>query len=276
LNAAGRVACISTATRRDVLRLSSLAPSQVSLVYNGLNHAYAPLSSKEAAARISQLATRLGKDTAEKLQNGFILHVGGNHWYKNRLGLIQIYSLLCKQMSHPPSLVLAGQPFTPQLRSSITSQNLQDRVIELSSMSSEDLRTLYCAAELLLFPSFVEGFGWPIIEAQACGCRVVIPDREPMTEIGGEAAVCFKLENVPAREGAPMSDDSAADGANAVMKTLLESPKERHDRVQNSLRNAARFTTAQMVESYVQLYERILVGGTRQQLRSQESVLEVP
>jgi len=275
LNAAGRVACVSTATRRDLLRLSRLSPGQVSLIYNGLNHAYAPLPATDAAARFRQVAARLGHGAAERLQNGFILHVGGNQWYKNRLGLIQIYSLLCKKMIRPPNLVLAGQPFTPQLRRSITNQNLLDRVIELSSVSSEDLRTLYCAADLLLFPSFEEGFGWPMIEAQACGCRVVIADREPMTEIGGDAAVCFKLESAPALEDAPLSNDSASNGASAVMKTLLESPEERLDRVQRGLRNAAKFTTAHMVESYVQLYASILGGETQRQMRNPGPVLEV-
>ena len=275
LNAADRVACISTATRRSLLRLSRLAPRQVSLVYNGLNHPYAPLSDTEVVARSGQFAVRFGHDAAEKLKNGFILHVGGNQWYKNRLGLVQIYAQLCRKMVHPPNLVLAGEPLTPQLRRTITSQHLEDRVIELNSVSNEDLRTLYCAADLLLFPSFEEGFGWPIIEAQACGCRVVIADREPMTEIGGDAAVRFKLESAPVLEDVAMSTESTENGASAVMKTLLETPEERLDRVQNGLRNAARFTTAQMVESYIQLYGNILGCETELPRRNQEPVLEV-
>jgi glycosyltransferase involved in cell wall biosynthesis len=275
LSAAGRVACISTATRRDLLRLSRLAPRQVSLVYNGLNHPYAPIPDAEIAERLRQAAVRWGNGAAEKLQNGFILHVGGNQWYKNRLGLIQIYGQLCKKMSQPPNLVLAGQPFTPQLRRSIASQHLEERVIELNSVSNDDLRTLYCAAQLLLFPSFEEGFGWPIIEAQACGCPVVIGDREPMTEIGGDAAVCFKLESAPVLEDAPLSTDSTDHAARAVMKTLLETREERLHRVQSGLRNAARFTTAHMVESYIQLYGNILGCETELPRRNQEPVLEV-
>ena len=66
---------------------------------------------------------------------------------------------------------------------------LRDRVIELTNITNEDLRALYSKATALLFPSLREGFGWPIIEAQACGCPVFTSDRVPMTEVGGDAAI---------------------------------------------------------------------------------------
>jgi glycosyltransferase involved in cell wall biosynthesis len=274
LNAAGRVACVSSATQHDLLRLSNLASRQICLVYNGQNHSYAPLTDADASARWREAALRFGKGTAAKLQAGFILHVGGNQWYKNRLGLIQIYAQLCKKMLHPPNLVLAGKPLTPRMRRSLSSHQLEDRVIELNAVSNEDLRMLYCAAQLLLFPSFEEGFGWPIIEAQACGCRVVIAEREPMTEIGGSAAVCFKLASAPALEDAPLSSDSTEQAVSAVMKTLLETKEDRLNRVQSGLRNAARFSTARMVEGYIQLYQRILGLESEWPLCHKEPVLE--
>ncbi len=258
LNAAKAVACVSKATRRDLLRLSRLGADQASLVHNGLNHPYAPVPDSEAVERLRELAARLGHGVAAKLQAGFILHVGGNQWYKNRLGVIQIYARLCEQKSNPPNLVMAGKPFTPALRHSISTLRLEDRVIELNTVSNEDLSTLYSAAQLLLFPSFEEGFGWPIIEAQACGCRVVIADREPMTEIGAEAAVCFNMESAVPGQGTALSNQAVENGTGAVMKTLQESLEERSERIRNGISNAARFTTGRMMESYIDLYRQIL------------------
>ena len=63
------------------------------------------------------------------------------------------------------------------------------QVRELVSVQNEDLRALYSTATALLFPSFQEGFGWPIIEAQACGCPVITSNRTPMTEVGENAAI---------------------------------------------------------------------------------------
>ncbi len=57
------------------------------------------------------------------------------------------------------------------------------------------LEALYSTAMALLYPSRFEGFGWPIIEAQACGCPVICADREPMSEIGGEAALTHDVDD---------------------------------------------------------------------------------
>jgi glycosyltransferase involved in cell wall biosynthesis len=219
-------------------------------VHNGLNYAYAPLPDPVKTEHLCEIAFRTGDSTVgEKLRAGFILHVGGNQWYKNRLGVIQIYTQLCRKTPNPPNLVMVGKPFTPEMRRSISKNHLETRVIELNSVSSENLRTLYCAAQLLLFPSFEEGFGWPIIEAQACGCRVVIADREPMTEIGRESAARFKLERATL---------SALEATVAVMRIILESREEKLRRVKDGIRNAARFSTNSMVEGYVELYRRVL------------------
>jgi glycosyltransferase involved in cell wall biosynthesis len=272
LNAAKWAACVSKATRRDLLRLSRLGSHQVSLVHNGLNHPYAPVPDSDAAVRLAELTARLGYGVEAKLPTGFILHVGGNQWYKNRLGVIQIYARLREKMSNPPNLVLAGKPLTPELRQCILSLHLEGRVIELNSVSNEDLRTLYSSAQLLLFPSFEEGFGWPIVEAQACGCRVVVADREPMTEIGADAAVCFEMESAAPHAAASLSTRAVENGASAVKKTLQESPEARLDRIRNGISNAARFTTNRMVESYIDLYRQILRTGLEPYLRKAYSV----
>jgi glycosyltransferase involved in cell wall biosynthesis len=258
LNTAQKVACVSKATCRDVLRLSKLASRQVALVYNGLNYPYGPLTEQHAAERLREAAPRLAGAMAAKVQEGFILHVGGNHWYKNRPGVIQIYAQLCGKMSSPPNLVMVGQSFTPSMRSLIVKHQLENRVIELNSVSNEDLRTLYCSAKLLLFPSSVEGFGWPIVEAQACGCPVVIARREPMTEIGGDTAVSFEFESHDEGMGALISTRSADNGASAIKTILMESGAERASRIQRGVLNAAQFSTARMMDDYVNLYQQLL------------------
>ena len=78
---------------------------------------------------------------------------------------------------------------TDEMRQFIKIHNLTQKVIELVEIDNENLRALYSAATALLFPSLYEGFGWPIIEAQACGCPVFTSNRSPMNDVGGEAAI---------------------------------------------------------------------------------------
>jgi glycosyltransferase involved in cell wall biosynthesis len=271
LTEAAHVACVSSATRRDLLRLTNLAPGKVDLVYNGLNYPYTPLARSEAVKRLRAACQRFG--LSESLEAGFILHVGGNQWYKNRPGVIQLYAHLCKKMSAPPKLVMAGKALTPEMRRDISKDSLETRVIELTTVSNEELQTLYCTAGLLLFPSFEEGFGWPIIEAQASGCPVVTVNREPMVEVGGDAAIRFEIDGIGSLDNVGFSNRAVENGVNAVMKVLLESPDERLARIQIGLSNSARFSTDRMLEDYVSLYRRLLKPAGKTSLGKKQPVL---
>jgi glycosyltransferase involved in cell wall biosynthesis len=75
------------------------------------------------------------------------------------------------------------------MKTFVQNRALSNRVTEALNISSSELMELYCNASALLFPSLEEGFGWPLLEAQACGCLVVTTGRPPMTEIAGDAAI---------------------------------------------------------------------------------------
>jgi glycosyltransferase involved in cell wall biosynthesis len=231
LNQAQRVACISEHTRLDLLRISSLKSSVVSMIYMGLNYSYKPMKIPEAKEHLKIFG--LSKECQ------FILHVGGNTWYKNRLGVLSIFHyLLQKYRKSELYLVMIGQSFTNEMHQYIKTHNLSQKVIELVGVDNEDLRDFYSSATALLFPSLEEGFGWPIIEAQACGCPVITSNRTPMTEVGGEAAIYIN----------PINPQQAAETI-ADCLPLLESLK------QKGLLNAQRFTPETMISSYIQLYQ---------------------
>jgi glycosyltransferase involved in cell wall biosynthesis len=232
--------------------LSTLDADAVSVVQNGLNYPYAPMPGALVRERLSRF------DPGEKLKAGFILHIGGNQWYKNRIGVIQIYAQLCRKTAQPPCLLMVGKPFTTAMRRCVAANHLEDRVIELNAVSNEDLRTIYCAAQLLLFPSLAEGFGWPIVEAQACGCRVVTTNQPPMNDIGGDAAVYINLESPASTGDAVLSAVVLNDAAEAVLQLLRESSEAKRSRIERGLRNAAKFSTAKMVDDYVGLYQKAL------------------
>jgi len=238
LRRARRLTCISDATRRDVLRITGQPPETVSVTYMGQNFAYTPeLQVAEAAMRRRrgepydlEIFTRFGLP-AER----YILHVGGGQWYKNRAGVVAIYAALKARLgSRAPRLLLVGPPWP------------QPGIETRSGVDNASLAALYSGAELLLFPSFEEGFGWPIIEAQACGCPVVTTSKAPMTEVGGEAAVYL----------ADPSDAEA--GAAAVENLLAEDESSRAVIVRTGRENAGRFSTERMIREYLAIYQEVL------------------
>ena len=237
------IACVSDATREDVLRVVPGARregKQVSCVRNGLNYPYAPMDSAEAGVRLQNLGLRA--------ERPFLLHIGGNQWYKNRLGVLRIFALLKERAECSGfALVMAGKPLTPELREFIRLQKLESVVVELVNATDEDLRALYSSAEMMLFPSLAEGFGWPIIEAQACGCPVVTSNLAPMNEVAGDAGIYID----PADPQSAACDVAAAMRQGPALRTRLR---------EAGLRNAARFSTAEMIQGYLALYERVVQG----------------
>jgi glycosyltransferase involved in cell wall biosynthesis len=232
INQAQKVACVSEQTQNDVLRLSSLSESAVSVISLGLNYPYTPTTSIESQQRLQALGVP---------QNSkFILHVGANHWYKNRLGVLAIFYQLTLQLKQPEFyLVMVGQSMTDEMRQFIKNYNLTAKVIELVEIDHESLRSLYSAATFLLFPSFYEGFGWPIIEAQACGCPVFTSNRPPMNDVGGEAAIYIEPDNP--------KETAEKIIAHLPILEILKS---------KGFINSQRFNVNKMIDQYVALYQQ--------------------
>jgi glycosyltransferase involved in cell wall biosynthesis len=244
LRGARHVVCVSDATRADLFRMTPDAVREgreVTRIYNGLNYPYSAMDRGESARRLC----RLGLTTEP-----FLLHVGGNQWYKNRLGALRIFARLRKSSGMGNLvLIMAGKPWTAEMRQFVCLEELKSCVTELLNVTEEDLRALYSSAELMLFPSLAEGFGWPIIEAQACGCPVITSNFAPMTEIGGDAAIYID----------PADPESAA---TEIARALNPRTGSRVARRAASVRNAARFSTVSMIDAYLGLYRRLAGGET--------------
>ena len=268
LNSAQRVVCISERTRQDLLRISALPPEAATRVYMGLNYPYAPMTITTARHQVTQLGVPAGAR--------YLIHVGGNHWYKNRLGVVQIFQALRSRLAQSSDgtdgtnatdaseldkeldnlyLVMAGQPLPDHIQAWIDAHDLRHWVIEAHNVSNEDLRALYSAATALLFPSLQEGFGWPIIEAQACGCPAFTSNRAPMTEVGGTAAIYLEPEDIEA---------SAARVAEALPHLS--------ERTHASLANAQQFTPEAMIAAYVREYQQVIAERDPALVASVESV----
>ena len=116
---------------------------------------------------------------------------------------------------------------------------LADRVIEVETPNGETLKALYNLATAMVYPSRLEGFGWPIIEAQACGCPVICGNAAPLPEVAGEAGLYHDV------------DDEEGFARDLL---LLGNPTERARWREKSLANAQRFSRQKMIAQYLEIY----------------------
>jgi glycosyltransferase involved in cell wall biosynthesis len=178
-------------------------------------------------------------------EESYLIHVGGNSWYKNRNGVLRTMAALRQWPGFEDMrLVMVGAPWTREMYAIVAENEMRNAAIEATGIEDASLRALYTGAQALLFPSLYEGFGWPVLEAQSCGCVVITSNREPMTEVAGAAAILIDPED---------PDAAAAE----IVKLWPELEKLRHA----GFCNAERFSPEVAMDAYEAFFRAESRGG---------------
>ena len=171
------IICVSRKTSSDLKKAIKVnfLHKNVKTIYNTLNYKFTKINLKKK---------NLFKQK-NKIENKYFLHVGGNNWYKNKINLIKIFYEFSKLNKNKEfRLILLGKKISNEILILIKKLKIEKKVINITNVSPKNLNYYYANAEALIFPSLDEGFGWPIIEAQASGCPVFTNNKPPMNEIG--------------------------------------------------------------------------------------------
>jgi glycosyltransferase involved in cell wall biosynthesis len=241
---------VSEKTREDLHHFLPGVPKISEVVHNGLNYSFRPMVTAE---RIPLLK----KTDMEVPERGFILHVGGNQWYKNRKGTLEIYRAYVTTCPNPASLWMIGTPPTKELINLAASIPAPGKIQFLSGLTNEQINAAYSHARVLLFPSLEEGFGWPIAEAMASGCPVITTDAAPMNEVAGSAARL--IPRMPAHyDGLKAWAQSAAGNFEKVFNL---SDNDRAALIEQGFQNAKRFDTKKALDAYGRIYEQTLIAS---------------
>jgi glycosyltransferase involved in cell wall biosynthesis len=171
------------------------------------------------------------------VNESFLLCVGSALPRKNRKLLLDMAAELGTQWTG--RICYAGQAIEPELMQHARSLGLQERVISVTNPSHVTLVALYSSCSALVFPSFSEGFGWPVIEAQACGAPVIASNIEPMPEVSG---------------GAALHADPTKPQAFAKAFMTLQDNALRMDIIQRGFANCKRFELNRMIKAYLKLH----------------------
>lgn len=248
-----RFISVSNKTKNDLHRFLSKNADESITIYNGLNYPFYKMSPTNASDIFLSSGHELPTD-------GFLLHVGGNQWYKNRVGVLEIYSAYTDLTEAPKPLIMIG---------ALPSKTLLEQANQINSESKGKVRFLvgvptelvcaaYSAADAFIFPSIAEGFGWPIIEAMACGCTVLTTSEPPMTEVGGESAVY-----IPRIEEFKNTKSWAKHCADILNSTLSEEKKISNFQRAKRIAYAQRFDLEKTLDLYEAAYTRALQATTK-------------
>ncbi|WP_377806248.1 glycosyltransferase (plasmid) [Azospirillum sp. A29] len=222
---ARRYICISESTRSDLERLHPETAGRTSLAYPGVDSSFRVLPDADRQALLAEV----------RCPEGFFLLVGGLHEHKNGVALVQALAQMPPE-ERLPVLCSSRHASPDQL-------NGLPEGVEVRLVRAEDnaLVRLYNAATALVFPSFYEGFGLPLIEAMACGCPVVASDLPVLREVGAEAALYID----------PRSPSSIVPALRAVRH-----PGTRNALIQGGFKRSRRFTWPGMAAAVREVLEQ--------------------
>lgn len=183
LRAGSHFLAISEATRRDFLAHYSLDPAKITAVPLAADPQFTPQPETAVAALRQKL----------HLPERYVLYLGINKPHKNLVRLVDAWAMVAQNVPDAPPLMIAGawDARYEGVKTAVAQHNLSQKIHFLGRIADADLPVLYSGAALFVFPSLVEGFGLPVLEAMACGTAVACANSSSLPEVGGEAAAYF-------------------------------------------------------------------------------------
>jgi glycosyltransferase involved in cell wall biosynthesis len=234
LEGVDRIIAVSQNTALDLSRIAGISKEKIRVVYSAV-----PQDISERAMRgpFHSWEERRSRGDA------YILHVGNDAFYKNRIGVVNIFARIREKCSI--RLVMAGPEPGHQVRRVVQEKGLSAAVDFVINPDNARLVDLYGNACLFLFPSIYEGFGWPPLEAMTCGCPVVCSDAASLPEIVGDVALTCP----------PGDEQQFAEKCHSILTDSALA----HDLIRRGIYHASVFTMEKMGKELFLLYKEVLL-----------------
>lgn len=174
---ANKVIAISKSTKTDIVKFYGINPDKIEVVYQSCSPLfYEPIEHKESNSLTEQY----------KLPNQYLLSVGSVEERKNLKLIIEAYQHLNTEHKIPLVIIGRGKTYKKEVLDLIASNGLEKKVIWITNLKdNKALRAIYQKATALVYPSFYEGFGLPIVEALLSKTPVITSNVSSLPEAGG-------------------------------------------------------------------------------------------
>lgn len=184
---ADRIIAISQSTKQDIVRFYGVDPDRIDIVYQPVNRIYYTDGTGACPATLEQYVN--GKP--------YMLYVGSINSRKNLLGIVKAIELLPEDLRIPLVVIGDGREYKQKVLEYISAHNLQDAVVfSPEKVGTEGLRYLYRNARMLVYPSFYEGFGLPVVEALLSHCPVITSNVSSLPEAAGPDSLMVEPSDI--------------------------------------------------------------------------------
>lgn len=245
MNRCRKILTISESTKKTLVDVAGIPAEKIEVVYYGCNPAFGPgteVSGQSPADERHGVLARYGIPAGAQV----ILHVATATRYKNTPAILQALRML-KDNPAPGSevwLLRIGADFFEDESALAAKLGIGDRIRHAGRIFDDRMMAeCYRAADVFVFPSLWEGFGWPVLEAMACGTPVVVSNVASLPEVAGEAGLFVE----------PHDHTALA----RTLRSLLSDPRELLRRSAMSLAQARRFSWEKCAAGTLAVYNQV-------------------
>lgn len=176
---AHKIIAVSQHTKEDILKYSSINSKDITVIYEGIDKNIFKVLDKEKCRK------------KFKIDKPAILHIGHSNFYKNIEAIIKAIVKLKKDIK----FIKVGRFSNLQLK---LLRKYKIDFLQFEYLSQQEIAQIYNAVDLLVYPSWHEGFGFPVLEAMACSCPVVCSNAGSLPELASFAAILVLPDDISA------------------------------------------------------------------------------
>ena len=236
-----QIIAISENTKRDIIELCGISPDKIKVIYSGVGEEYKQITNLDLIESKTIEAKRLNEVKQKyNLPDNFILYLGTIEPRKNIEGIIKAYNQLRidnSELEDVKLIIVGGKGWkSKNIYKEWELSEYKDDIKFLDYISSENKVYLYNLASVFIYPSFYEGFGFPPLEAMACGTPVIASYSSSLPEVVGDAGLLINPYNI--------IDITEA------LKQILLNKNLRDKLIKKGLKQASRFNWTKTAEEY--------------------------
>jgi len=232
---ADKIITVSQSTKDDLINLYGINPEKIKVIYSGVGEQFRPVN--------DQLKLSLIREKYQ-LPKKFILYFGTIEPRKNLIGLIRAFEML--RDNYSISLVISGAKgwLYKDIFETANQSKYRNDIFFTGFIEENDKPYLYNLAELFVYPSFFEGFGFPPLEAMACGLPVIVSSGSSLPEVVGQAGL--------------MADVSSVDELSWTMDMVLSDSRLKDQLIGKGFNQAKKFSWAKCARETLDVLQSVL------------------
>ena len=236
---ANAIISVSENTKKDIIDMFGIPGGRIHVICEGVNPDFRQISEKAALDKVRQKYDLPGR---------FLLFVGALEPRKNIPFLIRAYSKLVDEKAINDPLVIAGSKgwLFDSIFKTVRELKLEEKVRFLGYVPKDDLPGLYNLAQVFVYPSLYEGFGFPPLEAMACGTPVITSNTSSFPETVGDSGM--------------MVDPNDLQGFVDAVHCLMTDNVLREEFIRKGLERAGKFSWENCARKTLAVYESVFKG----------------